>query len=58
VVSQRFLAAVSGGGAKLVALMSELNGKPFEESFSEALGGPAATLYAQWLSRSGGVRSR
>jgi hypothetical protein len=57
--AQRFLSAASGGGARLAAILGGLGANtPFDQAFTEALGGAPEALYAQWRTRAGGSRGR
>lgn len=57
--AQRFLSTASGGGARLGSILEGLGANdPFDQAFSEALGGAPQALYAQWLTRAGGSRGR
>ena len=53
-----FLAAVSGGGARLKSLVTQLDsGSPFEAAFATVYQGSPAAVFEAWLSKEGKKRS-
>ena len=53
-----FLAAVSGGGARLKSLVTQLDsGSPFEAAFATVYQGSPAAVFEAWLAKEGKKRS-